>query len=280
MLVGLNSVRDAKSNLDDELMQAEVDRTASDYITENYDELCRFCRQLGVSPDKVPDLVHDMYINIVKMENNGEGFQETFVKSNGEEVSFEVSTFIHKRMKLYSRSYKYHSDSSEIAMISMPEWHTVEEPFFSSDGKYLGSKKTKVKKKVTRVINVKSTCAGEDTDDGDKQITDAYQYAYTMASVDSEVGDVEAFESLREEIDFCIDICSKYDVDILSLFKKRESIADMLGNVARNRTAALGIFKRIRRVADENDEFKQAYSDIMEYGAKNRAALDYVLAAF
>ena len=76
---------------------------------ENYNEMLKVASCMkGVDFTKATDLVHDVYMSILKDEENGEGFEEV-----RDGVLRDVAEFVYGRLKGYSKNAKYRVSAVE-----------------------------------------------------------------------------------------------------------------------------------------------------------------------
>lgn len=98
-------------------------RVASEYMEEHYDEIVHRVIMMGkVDPAVVHDLVHDVYLSIVRDENNGYGFQCTV-----DGITRKPSEFIFGRIQGYARNKKYSSENKYHHEVSACSTATDEE---------------------------------------------------------------------------------------------------------------------------------------------------------
>lgn len=285
MLVGVKSAIQSCENQKVNLEEKEIDRSASEYIQKNYESLLWYVRSnLKVCADKANDLLHDVYISVVQAENNGEPFCEDYISRNGEEISINVETFIRKRLSLYSRGSKYSNKVVDSKKVTACEWYTVDENTLDLDGNIIGTKKVRKKRAVSSRIVVSTADLTADTQDDDgHEINDSFQYAYARAAVEDNVENIAEFVSLRDEISFCIDICSGYGIDILGILKNIDYIVERMDAIRESTKARVDkadVFKKLQKLVEFHDEFGEALRGIIEYSAVDRAGLNMVLATF
>lgn len=77
---------------------------ASEFVGSHYDEMIRTARKMGVVEDKLHDIVADVYLSIVRSENNGVGYSSDMGRHTD---CISISEFVYGRMKLYSKNPKY-----------------------------------------------------------------------------------------------------------------------------------------------------------------------------
>lgn len=91
------------------------DHTASQFVADNYELLVLNASKMGVDPHKCNDIVHDVFMSILKAEENGEGYDMNKGKVSG---FITVDQFVFGRLKGYSRNTKYQRDNASGEEIS------------------------------------------------------------------------------------------------------------------------------------------------------------------
>lgn len=87
-----NKLRDKSNNI------------ATSYIENHYQEMIAAALKMGISEDKAEDLVHDVYISLIRSEDNGDGYTIR-KKENGTVIT--VEQFVYGRLKGYSKNIRY-----------------------------------------------------------------------------------------------------------------------------------------------------------------------------
>lgn len=99
----------------DNTMMDTLNTAATDYVIANYENLVKVAGYMDVAPDKVNDIVHDVYMSLHRSEYNGEGYNEDYVEQ-GEHIS--VADFVYGRMKKYSMNKKYRKSTLSSTEVS------------------------------------------------------------------------------------------------------------------------------------------------------------------
>lgn len=86
------------------MLEPEINHLATEFIERNYDELVKTARKMGVKEHLCHDIVHDVYVSMLKSENNGEGYDPNKGRKS-DYISLEE--FVYGRLKSYSRNKKY-----------------------------------------------------------------------------------------------------------------------------------------------------------------------------
>ena len=287
MLIGFenNSI-----GLEAKIIEPDVNREASSYIIGNYQNLIGIIRGCDICIDKANDLLHDVYISIVDAEDNGNGFDMEFGSRVDEygNVDFNimnVEQFVIGRIKLYAKNNKYRSDIIEATNGSICETSTYYVTELDEHGQEVIGKDgrlKKVKKTETKKVNVTiTTCAASFNDGGDvTENNDDLQKAYATASVADSTDDINELMSLRENIDYCIDVCNFHEVNLLNILKNIDFLSEMLGDYSKKKKTAEGIFKQLSELVSYNDIFGSTLMEILNYSSRNRAAFDMVIATY
>ncbi len=96
------------------LFDIEQNTVASDFISNNYEEMVRAALKMGVDPSKANDIVHDVYVSLRKNEENGEGYD---ISKGHKAETISVEQFVYGRLKLYSKNIKYRSNTEKSAEV-------------------------------------------------------------------------------------------------------------------------------------------------------------------
>ena len=172
-------------------LEPEVNREASNYISDNYYEIIANAPKFGVNPDKCEDLVNDVFISIIEAENEGNGFD--MGKAREGDIIL-VSQFVYGRLKGYAKNHKYRTD--------------LVEKRYSAD--------------LTKDIDVIASSGSS----SDFEAMDSFQKAYAMASTEGDIDAVIEERSIREEIDYCLGFDSIVELSLMAFFKNIDMLAD------------------------------------------------------
>lgn len=241
-----------------ELIEVRRSTEACDYVAEHYQKLKRVVGKCGIHPNKCDDLLHDVWISLATNELDGEGFDMNYANSRTNCQILDVSQFVIGRIKLYAKNAKYRTDVSETATT-----YTYENK---------GSKLIKSK------VNVVTYSASFDETDLDKN--DSFQKGYAMASVADSTDDIVDSYSLREQIDYCIDICERSGLNIVHLFKNIDTLSELIGLSREKKKKSESVFGAITELAEKHNDFADALLNVLQFSARNRAAFDLVLEAY
>lgn len=283
MLIGSN---DVNFGLSTRLIEPELNRDASNYVTDNYANLLVYVHKLGIKDEKANDLLHDVYISLVEAENNNECFDMEYSGRNSEKYGeyMHVSQFVYGRIGQYAKNVKYRTDVTESGVgtsVGIEVYYVDEigldgKVVLNKDGTPRKIKKTKTKRQAVSVI----TCAASFTGGDGTQENDSFQMAYEMAETVDSTDDVAELLSLREEIDYCIDLCSLHNIPILSILKNIDSLADMLCKSSKRAKSYDRVFRGLHDIAEYHSEFANCLTSILEYSSKNRYAFDALIQSY
>ena len=109
---------------------------------------------------------------------------------------------------------------------------------------------------------------------------DDFQKAFATAAVADSTDDITEMMSLREQIDYCIDICSLHDVNILNAFKNIDALADMLGDYSKKKKTAESVFSKLSELVEYHTELGTNLIEILRYSAKNRSVFEAIIATY
>lgn len=174
-------------------MDPRYNDEASKFIAENLSTIRVQARKMGVDPEKVDDLVSDVWVSIRSAELNGEGYDISY--SNEDDI-ITVEEFVYGRIKGYSRNVKYHSG-------------VMEKRLNRSD--------------ITKSIEVIPASFDETTE---LDNLNGFQKAYAMAASYDNLDSVEAELSLRNNIEYCLSFDEEVGFSILNLFKNIHMFSD------------------------------------------------------
>lgn len=268
------------------LKEKPVDRSISDYIIENYDNLVKYIRRtLGITYDKANDLLHDVYVNAVQSENNGVEIYDEIDIASGKVFEITTSQLVYRRLKLYSKAPKYHNETCETGRtkILTRETGLVSDISVDEEGnvEYRNKRGRLVMKPMD--IQVVPTYSRPDGDADSENEMDKFQACYTYAASFDDLDSIVEYASLRDEIDFCVDVCSLHGYDIMRILKKIDSLSKMISDkVDKNELKSFSrtAFSTLRNIIDNNDELEESLMDILLFASKNRDAYDMLISTY
>ena len=230
------------------LIEPPVNREASKYIENNYSTLLKIAMSHGVDRSKAEDLIQDVWLSVYRAESNGDGFDSQYgidLDTNTGSI-MNVEQYIATRIRLYAMNDKYNSN--------------ICDSYSSKKDSYI-------------VVQASFDEAEKDTS------TDSeFQRAYRNAQTVNTIADKTEELSLREQIDYCIDICDKYGVNILNLFKNIDMLSTFISDV-KNKTKD-SIFSSLNRIAAENDEFETAFISVLRYASIHEPEFSAIMESF
>lgn len=165
------------------IKEVEINHEASTYIADNYSLILDQARRMGVDPDKVEDLVQDVFVSIVTGENEGNGYDISHSRENS---VITVADFVFGRLKGYSKNVKYQSGCEK-------------------------------RRSSNPADNIDIVSASPTDTDLDK--LDSMQRAYASAPSFDETEKVELFVSLRQDIELCLDFNDAVGFNLVNLFR-------------------------------------------------------------
>jgi hypothetical protein len=226
------------------LQELEVDRRASQYIEDNLDILKKIVACMpSVSADRVDDLIQDLYVSVLESENDGCGFSEDYGTEDGE---ITVQGFVIGRAKKYAYNPKYNSNVVQLRVNS----HTKSEEF--------------------RVV---AASFNEETFDEN----DEFQVAYQTACISDTLSKVDEMASIREQIEYCIDICNCNGINILNIFKRLNEFKD---TVVSSKKGIKNVLNKLHGVLAYNDELYSNLMDVVTFALKNETAWMGIIAEY
>lgn len=182
--------------MDAAFIEPNVNREASNYMTDHFNEIRKQVRKMGVSIDMIDDLVSDVWVSISEAELRGEGYDVSH-SNDGDVIT--VEEFVYGRIKRYSLNTKYRSDVSE-------------------------RHSSKDKSKNIEIFSASSS------DSSDLDSLDGFQKAYALAASYDDIDDVDAEMSLRSNIEFCISFNEIVGFNIVNFFKNMDMFSSISFN--------------------------------------------------
>lgn len=272
------------------ILEPVINREASSYIIDNYRNLIGIVRSCDVKEEKANDLLHDVYISIVDAEENGEGFDMEYGSHVNEDGEIEanlmsVEQFVIGRIKLYAKNNKYRTDVIEATNGTVNEVHTYYDTEMDEHGHEVlnkdGTPKL-VKRVERRKVNILMTANAASFNEGGDVAdnNDDFQKAFATAAVADSTDDITEMMSLREQIDYCIDVCSLHDVNILNVFKNIDALANMLGDYSKKKKTAESVFSKLSELVEYHTELGTNLIEILRYSAKNRSVFEAIIATY
>lgn len=281
---------DIRIDFEANIIEPDINREASDYLKNNYHELIAIVKKTGVKEEKAQDLVHDVFISLVEAESEGNGFDMEFGSRHGNADSddvniMDVAQFVISRIKNYAKNAKYRTDIVEANCTSVNEVVTYDVEELDSNGNCILDKDGKPKtKRVSEKSKVKTyvTLNAASFNDGGGMIdgNDDFQKAYAVAATADMVDDSIEMLSIRNQIDYCIEVCELHGFNILNVFKNIDKIADMLGDMSKKKKSADSVFSKLSELANYHDEFGASLMEVLTFSSKNKAIFDGIIASY
>ena len=269
------------------LVEPEINNEASTYIKDHYNELIVYIKQMDIKDEKASDLLHDVFVSIVELENDGEGFDMDFCNTDdSEEISvMDVAQFVKGRIKLYAKNTKYRTDIIESVPVSIKKIEYTYEPEVDARGRQVIGKNGQAKLIRTRnAENIQvfmTTSAASFNEGGDKlEDNDDFQRAYASAYTADSADDILLIDELRDRISYCIDICDLHGVKIVNILKNVDSLADMLGDVSKKKKTADNIFSALTDLVSYHDELGRDLIEIFKFSANHKAVFNQIIATY
>jgi hypothetical protein len=274
------------------IIEPNINREASSYLVNNYRNLIKIVKSVsnGEVKEKAGDLLHDVYMSLVDSEENGEGFNMEYGSYINEKGELEcrimnVEQFVIGRIKLYSKNVRYHTSVIEAAGGYIKENHVHFDTVLDKDGNDVlnkdGTRKL-IKRVESRKIPILMTANAASFNDGGDvaDSNDDFQKAFAMASTADSTDDITEELSIREQIDYCIDICSLHDIKIVNILKNIDKIAMMLGECSKKKKSAESVFGELPELVKYHQELGQNLVDILTFAQNNRAVFDAIISTY
>jgi hypothetical protein len=237
-------IDDARVTVNSSFNDFEENHEASEYLVKNYKSLLRIIYKKGIT-DKAYDLLDDVYISLKLSEENNEGFDAERLKKDGSNAT--VESFVQGRISLYCKNVKYSNMYVET---------------------YAGKDEN---------ITVIAATPEEGNEDSDSGNNTNIQLAMKNASVvDSSVEEFITLNSVRAQIDTCIDIGNIRGLDMLSFFKNIDKIAELMTHMNKKDN----IFDKLKDVIANNSDFEASLMDVMQFRQDHKDIFNTIIASY
>lgn len=287
MLISSNC---ASLNFDVTLVETVYNQEASDYIRDHYEELIGIIRKIDIKDEKARDLLHDVFISIVEAEKNGEGFDMeygTHINEDGtvERDIMDVSQFVIGRIKQYAKNIKYRTDVVDGTAGAITQTDTYYVTELDKYGNEITDKNGNVKmvKKVDKhKVKVAITAsAATFTDGGDiEENNDEFQKAFAVASTADSTDDVAEMLSIREQIDYCIDICELHEVNLVNILKNMDELITLLGAYRSRKRVADSLFSKLTDLIEYHDGLAENLVEIFKFSSQHKTEFNAIMATY
>lgn len=209
------------------MLEPEVNTMATDFVINHYEDLVTAARKMCVATDMCNDIVHDVYVSLLKSEQNGEGYNPN--KGNvGLYISLEE--FVYGRLKKYSLNKKYRVQNGKD---NVKEYEQI------------------LKGNKSAIMEIPSSCQTEDIED-----MAFYQKAYVSAASYDDLEKVELELSVGEELEYCLTFENQLNMNLRYFLKNISKIASM--------SIEVSVFQELRKLAN-NSDFIEAIKTLIEY---------------
>lgn len=273
------------------ILEPIINRDASNYIISNYKNLIGIIKHCDIKEEKANDLLHDVYISIVDAEENGEGFDMEYgnqVDENGELQPnlMSVEQFVIGRIKLYAKNTKYRTDIIEAGNGIVQETRTYYDTELDEHGHEVLNKNgtpklikrvEKHKVQLTITSNASSFNEGGDVSDNNDAFQKAFATAPVKESTDYSIESLDNLYSIREQIDYCIDICDMHGIKLLNILRNIDLLADMLGEFSKKKKTAESVFSKLSELVEYHNELASNLMEVFRYSSENRAVFEAIL---
>lgn len=196
-------------------LEPEINKEASRYIENNFDNLVKYAMKLGVH--KAEDLVQDVCVSIIQAEYDGAGYNMNNKVDGG---CILVSQFVRGRIKGYSKNVKYRTDVIE-----------------ARNNKGVGGK-----------VRVR---ASDFNDTLEIEELNAFQKAYALAGSYDDIEEIDDRLSVIDKINYCMEFDDITNIKIVELFKNIDKLKMLEEKIQKSLFGDLG---RALRYHDEFGE--------------------------
>lgn len=213
------------------MLEPEVNKMATDFVINHYEDLVTAARKMCVAADMCNDIVHDVYVSLLKSEQNGEGYNPN--KGNvGLYISLEE--FVYGRLKKYSLNKKYRVQNGKN---DVKEYEQI------------------LKGNKSAIMEIPSSCQTEDIED-----MAFYQKAYVSAASYDDLESIEIELSVEEELEYCLTFESTLNMNLRFFLKNLSKIARM--------DIDTSVFSELKKLG-QNREFAEAIRTILDFAKAN-----------
>lgn len=217
------------------LVEPVMNHDASNYIATHFSE-CVKSVPSTVHIDMREDLVMQVCLSFLEDESRYEGFNPNY--GDG---AMSVAQYVHSRINKYAKNSQYSGKAMDIK--------------YDSKGN------------VEYIAKTVSLGNDEDTED-------EFSYGYRNAASPEDItAEIEDEMSIREELEFCIDICDMEKFDLITFLKKRENLSLLVGNDK----ARTGPVAKLSKLAAYHDEMGRCLVDVIVYAKKHFSRFEKLL---
>lgn len=270
MRVGLQN--GTNFDIQSSLVEPFVNRDASEYVAEHYEDIVKKVYQMGVPKDNVRDLVHDVYMSLSRSESEGKGYNSNY---KDEEITLEQ--FVYGRLKGYSKNAKYYSDGVEHVGKSIELLEPKKQiayGFADDNGKVFTKEVTKNgKHKISATVF--SSSFEELNSLYDKN--DSFQIAYRQAATFDDLDEIDEVESIRSQLSYCIDFSELHKLNILNVLKNIDILANNLDDSSRHRKSYNPLFSAIAEAVSFHNEFADALKSVLMFSENHKLEFNMML---
>lgn len=251
--------------------EPEINREASEYLTDNYKELIQYIiKSIGIKEDKAYDLLHDVYTSLVVQEDNLEGFDETYISSKIEVEKMtrgiDVKEFVRGRIAGYAKNMKYRDGYVE--------------GFIREARKDNNCTAAENKVKIgTPIYVVPASIELGDSDNSTENLSE-YEMCYALASSTDNLTDIDQYMSIREEIEYCINVCNTEKIEIKNILLNLSTLDELLSGVKGATAVNRMIFSKLRSIIKSNKQFAEAFISVVEFASGDENSFRRLVADF
>ena len=272
------------NNLECGLKEPELNTEASDFIRDNYKKLIKYtAKKLGIDTryedsTRADDLLTDIFIKVTEDEQDGCGYNANYFE-NGDNITIEQ--YIYSKINGYSKNTKYSKDYVEGGrpVSTLKTINTT----INEDGKIESFEIVKETTYTGAVIAMSQALMPRDRDEErenatkrENEFNSAQMSAFDDEPPTSLIDEVDAVNSIRNQIDYCIKIGNKNDIDIRNMLKHIDEFSEIL----HSKEISNMVFKSIKEINDINAKFAQDLFDVILFRENNRQLFDKIILEF
>lgn len=220
-------------------LEISTNHEGSNYIVENYNTILNKLKVYG-EDIKREDLLHDCYCSMLKKENNGNGFDPAKGALGDSQIS--VEQYVYGTLSKYAKNTIY--KNSVVQKMGC--------------------------KSHTAFVIAASSDAGSSEERDSYSNLNRFEKAYIMADCSADFESLEEVASIKEQLEYCLSFDEIACCNLKMLLRNLDTVmANELG---------AGLFDGLRKVMEYHNEFKEAFTSVLDFRKLHREQFDLVMA--
>lgn len=219
-------------------LEVETNHLGSKFIEEHYNEILNKLKVYG-DDIKREDMLHDCYCSMLKKENNGCGFDAEKGELKDSEIT--VAQYVYGTLAKYAKNVIYKNSVVQ----------------------KMGSKA------YTSFVIAASADSNSSEERDSYSSLNKFERAYIMAECSADYESFEEVQSIREQLEYCIGFDEITGCNIKMLLLNLDKIMS-------SNTGA-GLFDTMKKQLEFHDEFRDAFTSVLNFRQANREQFDAIL---